>query len=120
MKIRADYGSLGNSNIGNWDYVAMLNTGPRAIFGTGETVAIGSTQSRLVNTNLVWEKKTTLNVGLDLTVLNSRLRFTADYFQAKSKDLLVYLPILYSTGNEGGAHRSKCPEHSPTAALNLK
>lgn len=103
MKIRANYGSLGNSNIGNWDYVAMLNTGPRAIFGTGETVAIGSTQSRLVNTNLVWEKKTTLNVGLDLTVLNSRLRFTADYFQAKSKDLLVYLPILYSTGNEGGA-----------------
>ena len=102
-KIRANYGSLGNSNIGNWDYVATLNSGPRAVFGTGETVAIGTTQSRLVNTDLVWEKKTTLNVGLDFTTLNSRLRFTADYFQSKSKDLLVYLPILMSTGNEGGA-----------------
>ncbi len=101
LKIRANYGSLGNSNIGNWDYVATLNSGPRA--GTGETVAIGTTQSRLVNTDLVWEKKTTLNVGLDFTTLNSRLRFTADYFQSKSKDLLVYLPILMSTGNEGGA-----------------
>ena len=103
LKIRANYGSLGNSNIGNWDYVAVLNSGPRAIFGSQESVAIGTTQSRLVNTNLVWEKKTTLNVGVDLTMLNSRLRFSADYFQSKSKDLLVYLPILYSSGNEGGA-----------------
>ena len=36
LKIRANYGSLGNSNIGNWDYVATLNSGPRAVFGTGE------------------------------------------------------------------------------------
>lgn len=105
LKIRANYGSLGNSNIGNWDYVATLNSGPRAIFGTGaaENVGIGMTQSKLVNTDLSWEKKTTLNAGFDLTVLNNRLRITADYFQAKSKDLLVYLPILYTSGNEGGA-----------------
>ncbi len=103
LKIRANYGSLGNSNIGNWDYVATLNSGPRAVFGTAENVAIGATQSRLVNTDLVWEKKTTFNVGVDFTVLNNRLRLSADYFNAKSKDLLVYLPILMSTGNEGGA-----------------
>lgn len=103
LKLRANYGTLGNSNIGYWDYVASLNSGPRAVFGTGENIAIGTTQSRLVNTDLVWEKKTTLNVGVDFTVLNSRLRFTADYFRAKSTDLLVYLPILYSTGNEGGS-----------------
>ncbi len=103
LKIRANYGSLGNSNIGNWDYVAVLNSGPRAIFGSQENVAIGTTQSRLVNTNLVWEKKTTLNVGFDLSMFNNRLRFSADYFQSKSKDLLVYLPILYSSGNEGGS-----------------
>lgn len=103
LKIRANYGSLGNSNIGNWDYVAVLNVGPRAVFGANETLASGITQSKLVNTNLVWEKKTTFNVGFDATMLNGRLRFTADYFQAKSKDLLVYLPILYSTGNEGGS-----------------
>lgn len=105
LKLRANYGTLGNSNIGNWDYVASLNSGPRAIFGTGanENVGIGMTQSKLVNTDLVWEKKTTMNIGVDFTVLNNRLRFTADYFQAKSKDLLVYLPILYTSGNEGGA-----------------
>ncbi len=105
LKIRANYGSLGNSSIGNWDYIATLNSGPRAIFGSGaaESVGIGMTQSKLVNTDLVWEKKTTLNAGFDLTVLNNRLRFTADYFQAKSKDLLVYLPILYTSGNEGGS-----------------
>jgi len=103
LKIRANYGTLGNSNIGDWDYVASLNSGPRAVFGTAENVAIGTTQSKLVNTDLVWEKKTTFNAGIDLTVLNNRLRFTADYFHSKSEDLLVYLPILYSSGNEGGS-----------------
>lgn len=103
LKLRVNYGSLGNSNIGNWDYLATLNSGPRAVFGSGENVALGMTQSRLVNTDLVWEKKTTFNVGVDFTTLNSRLRFTADYFRSKSKDLLVYLPILMSTGNEGGS-----------------
>lgn len=102
LKIRVNYGSLGNSNIGYWDYVASLNSGPRAVFGS-QNVAIGTTQSRLVNNDLVWEKKTTFNVGVDFTTLDSRLRLTADYFHSKSKDLLVYLPILYSSGNEGGS-----------------
>ena len=53
-------------------------------------------QSRLTNNDLVWEKKTTANAGFDLVAFNSRLRFSAEYFYSKSKDLLVYLPILMS------------------------
>ncbi len=60
-------------------------------------------QSRLTNNDLVWEKKTTANAGFDLVAFNSRLRFSAEYFYSKSKDLLVYLPILMSSGNEGGS-----------------
>ena len=61
------------------------------------------TQSQLSNNDLVWEKKTTTNIGFDMTVLDSRLRLSAEYYYAKSKDLLVYLPILMSSGNEGGS-----------------
>ena len=74
-----------------------------AIMGNPETKEIGMIQSRLTNTDLVWEKKTTANAGFDLVGLNNRLHFSAEYFYSKSGDLLVYLPILMSSGNEGGS-----------------
>lgn len=103
LKLRANYGTLGNSSIGYWDYQSTINTAPRAVFGSPEYKLIGMTQSRLSNTDLVWEKKTTGNAGFDMAAFNNRLRFTAEYFYSKSEDLLVYLPILMSSGNEGGA-----------------
>ena len=103
LKIRANYGTLGNSSIGYWDYQSVINTAPRAVIGSPENILIGMTQSQLSNNDLVWEKKTTANIGFDLVALNNRLRFTAEYFYSKSEDLLVYLPILMSSGNEGGA-----------------
>ncbi len=103
LKIRANYGTLGNSSIGYWDYQSTINTAPRAVFGSPENILIGMTQSQLTNNDLVWEKKTTANVGFDLVAFNNRFRLSAEYFYSKSKDLLVYLPILMSSGNEGGA-----------------
>ncbi len=103
LKIRANYGTLGNSSIGYWDYQSTINTAPRAVFGSPENILIGMTQSQLTNNDLVWEKKTTANVGFDLMAFNNRFRLSAEYFYSKSKDLLVYLPILMSSGNEGGA-----------------
>lgn len=102
LKIRANSGTLGNSSIGYWDYQAVINTAPRAVFGSPNYVAVGMTQSQLTNTNLVWERKTTSNIGLDAVMLRNRLSFSAEYFYSKSKDLLVYLPVLMSSGNEGG------------------
>lgn len=37
LKIRANYGTLGNSVIGYWDYQSTINTAPRAVFGSPET-----------------------------------------------------------------------------------
>ncbi|GHT12835.1 SusC/RagA family TonB-linked outer membrane protein [Bacteroidia bacterium] len=103
LKLRANYGTLGNSSIGFWDYQSTINTAPRAVFGSPEYKEIGMTQSRLSNTDLVWERKTTTNIGADVAALKNRLRFSAEYFYSKSEALLVYLPILMSSGNEGGA-----------------
>ena len=102
LKLRANYGTLGNTNIGAWDYVSTLNTAPRAIMD-GDDKAVGITLSNLTNSDLVWERKTTANVGFDLTALNRRLTVSAEWFLSKSKDLLLSLPILWTTGNEGSA-----------------
>ncbi len=103
LKLRGSYGMLGNSSIGFWDYQSVINTAPRAVFGSPEYEEIGMTQSRLSNSDLVWEKKSTGNIGFDLVAFDNRFSLTAEYFISKSEDLLVYLPILMTSGNEGGA-----------------
>ena len=102
LKIRANWGTLGNSNIGAWDYQATINTAPRAIL-EGDEKVIGKTQSNLTNNDLVWEKKTTANVGFDVAFLGTRLTAAAEYYYSKSTDLLLEVPILMTTGNEGGS-----------------
>lgn len=102
LKIRANLGTLGNTNIGAWDYQATINTAPRAIMN-GDNLVLGMTQSNLTNNDLVWERKTTANVGVDFTALKTRLTASAEYYYAKSSDLLLALPVLMTTGNEGGA-----------------
>lgn len=103
LKLRVNHGTLGNSSIGYWDYQAVINTAPRAVLSNKDDVLIGMTQSNLTNNDLIWEKKTTTNIGFDLTTLNNRLRVSAEWYLSKSEDLLVTLPILMTTGNEGGA-----------------
>lgn len=103
LKVRANYGTLGGSNIGYWDYQSMLNVAPRAVFGKNETILNGIIQSNLTNSDLKWERKTTTNVGVDFTAFRNRFTFSGEYFNSTSRDLLLSLPIDMTTGNEGGA-----------------
>lgn len=102
LKLRANYGILGTSNIGYWDYVELINSFPQAIFGVDQSVATGMTQVKLVNTDLRWEKLTQLNAGFDAMLLNNRLNFSVDYFLKETKDVLTPMQILMVTGNNGG------------------
>jgi TonB-linked SusC/RagA family outer membrane protein len=103
LKIRASYGSLGNSEfLQPWLYYAQINPFPRAVFGPNEVEQIGGIVTRLANSNLRWERKKTANFGLDAGFLNNRISLTAEYFIAKSKDVLVDLPVSLTTGNAGG------------------
>jgi TonB-linked SusC/RagA family outer membrane protein len=102
LMIRANYGILGSANIGDYDYQASMNNTPRAILGTTQQVYDGTTQSQLVNQNLQWEKKIEANFGMDVAFLNNKLTSTIEYYIATSKNLLVYLPLLMTTGSTGG------------------
>lgn len=100
LKIRANYGMLGTSNIGEWDWVSFINLFPQAVFG--DQVQTGMTQVKLANANLKWEKMSQLNFGFDATILNNRLDLSFDYFLKDTKDVLTPMKILYITGNNGG------------------
>jgi TonB-linked SusC/RagA family outer membrane protein len=103
LKLRASYGSLGNSEfLQPWLYYAQINPFPRAVFGPNEVEQIGQTVTRLSNSDLRWERKKTTNIGFEVGLLNNVFTISADYFVAKTQDVLVDLPISLTTGNAGG------------------
>ncbi|NJO69465.1 MAG: SusC/RagA family TonB-linked outer membrane protein, partial [Bacteroidetes bacterium] len=120
LKIRANYGTLGNSsigrwigyggsfygssvyNVGNWDYMPLLNTSVINVLGRDQHLVNGATQVKLANQDLKWETQTQTNFGADLAFLNNKLAVTAEYFISTTADVLTPMPILLSTGNDGG------------------
>lgn len=101
LKIRGNWGRLGNSSIGDWDYIGTINQSIVTVFGGA--IVPGSTQVKLVNAGLVWETKETVNVGFDASFLNQRLTVSAEYYNSKTSDVLTETPIAISTGNQGGS-----------------
>ena len=101
LKIRGNWGRLGNSSIGDWDYIGTINQSIVTVFGGA--IVPGSTQVKLVNAGLVWETKETVNVGFDASFLNQRLTISAEYYNSKTSDVLAETPIAISTGNQGGS-----------------
>lgn len=102
LKLRANYGTLGSSNIGPYDYIAFINTFPTIPLGASQGIQPGSTQVKLANRNLKWEQVTQQNYGFDAAFLKNKLTLTAEYFISKTKDVLIQYPLLLSTGNDGG------------------
>lgn len=102
LKLRVSYGELGSGNIGEYEYTGFINTFGAAVFGSGQSLQSAATQVRLANSRLKWETLKQTNVGFDLGMFDNKLSVTADYFVAKTEDVLFGFPILMSTGSDGG------------------
>lgn len=48
--------------------------------------------------DLTWEKNRIWNVGVDVAMLGNRLKFTAEYYERKSYDLIQEVPVSETTG----------------------
>ena len=108
LKIRASYGSLGNTVSGNYDWQALYKK-VNNVFD--EQVMNGLVQSSIQNLSLSWEKVTTYNVGLEASFLNQRLTAEADYYMRRTSDILTN-SIIYKTMGSISAPMSN------TASLN--
>jgi TonB-linked SusC/RagA family outer membrane protein len=92
LKLRASYGKLGFSDVlGSWDYFAVMNVFPTAVYGASQTPVSGAYQSQLTNPDLHWEERTQKDIGLDASFLANRLSASVDVYNALSKDVLVFL-----------------------------
>lgn len=96
LKFRGSYGVLGNQEIGNYGHTTFINPHAHAVFG-GQ-LAIGATQVGFANEDLRWEETKGTNAGVDLSVLDNRITFTAEYYKTVTEGVLVQVPLPPSTG----------------------
>ncbi|MDD4033531.1 MAG: SusC/RagA family TonB-linked outer membrane protein, partial [Bacteroidales bacterium] len=120
LKLRANWGIVGNDNINAYQYMANLYSGgsnnvrypfgtnvspydPTGVYGTGYTNDIsmlqkGITVRAVPTTDIRWEETRTAGIGIDAGFLNNKLYVTMDYYDKLTNDILIGIPLAYSTG----------------------
>ncbi len=100
LKIRAGWGQTGNDKAANFGRYGLIDSN-QLHYLIGGVVQTGYTPTSLENSALKWEKTSQYDLGIDLTVLDSRLTLTADYYYKKTSDLLLQVPIPGTVGIPG-------------------
>ena len=95
-KLRIGFGSVGNNRIDNLLYQQLY--GVTGQYAFNHSILPGFSPIALSNPELRWEKNTTQNYGIDLTLLNNRVQLTVDYYKNSAKDLLLAVAIPPTTG----------------------
>ncbi|WP_345232729.1 TonB-dependent receptor [Olivibacter ginsenosidimutans] len=96
LKPRLSWGQTGNQEIGDYAAITTFSTGPSAIL---DDQLVTTTQpARIANPDLKWETTEQFNIGVDFGLFNERISGTIDYFQKKTFNMLLDLPIPTTTG----------------------
>jgi TonB-linked SusC/RagA family outer membrane protein len=97
LKVRGSYGVLGNENIGEYQYMDVMSRG-NYTYSFGNNKVTGSAISNYVNEAIKWEKKKTVDFGLDLGMFSNQLEFTFDWYKSTSEDLLYSVAVPANAG----------------------
>lgn len=91
LKIRAGYGTSGNSNIGAYNYAFQYVTGSEYMYDIngGNTPSAGYHVGTLGDSGAKWETIRSLNLGFDATAINNKLTFSFEWYTRKTTDMLV-------------------------------
>jgi len=90
LKLRASWGQNGSlAALSGYPYSTDMATGGVYPFVPGNTYVTGVSPSTMGNDKLKWETSEQINVGIDACFLNDQLTFGMDYFEKKTKDLLI-------------------------------
>ncbi|MEM9917255.1 MAG: TonB-dependent receptor [Bacteroidota bacterium] len=95
-KLRASYGQSGNEqiptdqSISSYDFSTynFQNEGPQS----------GVALNRLDNPDLTWETTTQIDLGFELGLFNDRVYLNFDAYKKNTKDLLLAVPVPFTTG----------------------
>ena len=92
-KLRGSYGVAGSDNIGDYQYLDTYS-----VSNSKYDNVVGLSPSRLHNPNFSWEKTKKLEGALELGFLNDRINTTVAWYQNRSSNQLVGIPLPGTTG----------------------
>lgn len=98
LKLRASYGQLGNQEIGLYPYSSLVETG-NITYVFGDQVVTGAQLVENGNSNIKWETTTQTDYGIEMGFLEDKITLVADYYNKRTEDVLVRVPIPQSAGD---------------------
>ena len=94
LKLRASFGTSGNNNIGNYSHLAAINAGSYVFANNLVTASFVG----LPNPDLTWEESSQIDAGVDVELFKSNLLLTVDFYNRKSRNMLLNDVIPAITG----------------------
>ena len=94
IKLRASWGRNGNESIGAFQYTSLLNMGSNNLAlgkGSKDQIYVGIVSAGYANPSIQWETSEQTDLGIDLRLLNNSLSFSVDYFDKRTKDMILWL-----------------------------
>jgi TonB-linked SusC/RagA family outer membrane protein len=98
LKFRASWGVNGNQEIGNYQFISVMDKSRGYIFGGGRMV--GASPQYIENSGIHWEESEQIDVALDFGAYDNRLTATLDYYIKNTSGLLERIPIPAHVGND--------------------
>lgn len=90
LKLRASWGQNGSiAGLADYMYDATILSEINYPMSGDVSYETGSLPSATGNYDLKWETSEQIDLGIDLRMLNDRLSFGFDYYEKKTKDLIV-------------------------------
>lgn len=96
LKFRVNYGTTGNSGIGNYKYFGTIGSGN--LYNGGNTLILGQAP----NYDLKWETVRSFDVGFSFGFLD-KLYGSADFYVKNTEDMLMEIPYSFTTGYDSGS-----------------
>lgn len=90
LKMRSSYGQVGN----------QVSVNPYATYSYRDNYndRAAASYSGILNTRLTWETIKPFNVGMDFGFFKDRIKFSAEYYNKKTVDMIYDLPLQLSQG----------------------
>lgn len=100
LALRSSYGTTGNSNILSVANQLRAEYAFRGLYAGGYSYngAAGIAPYQIYNPDLRWEQVASFNLGVDFAVFNNRLSTSLEFYNKKTNDLLLSVPISSTTG----------------------
>jgi len=92
-KLRASYGTTGNDQIGDYQFMDTYRSSGSNYQGT-----IGLQPSRLFNADFGWETNKKLEAAIEAGFFNDRITLSAAWYRNRSSSQLVGIPLPGTTG----------------------